>query len=363
MAKAEKITFLSPELTWVIHGINKIQCKRVYLDHVVMNDFDPIDLEAIKKHIASEGLFCPNPDFLERDVWIEEAKSASQEYDPSDLVTALDGFLYYSPTQKGGTSREHKRAIVPVKRREEFVLWHHKQLCHASHRKVYNHLKGNYHFPKMASICAKAINNCALCQLLVANRNLAHRHFRAKLFITPRTSYAMDYIGVYKNKEGYCNILGIIDLATKNLVLRAVKNRDAVSTAQTWLYDVIAHKGFPLLHSDHAREFISTAMESLCAIAGCSQTTTKAHKPQGNATIERVWAYVHKCLTQMNKEQYGKFHLYLPMVALAWNCTDNAITGISPFEAEHGMKPRTAAETFLETPPDSGLTSSRGGRP
>ena len=74
VAKAEKITFLSPELTWVIHGINKIQCKRVYLDHVVMNDFDPIDLEAIKKHIAAEGLFCPNPDFLERDVWIEEAK-------------------------------------------------------------------------------------------------------------------------------------------------------------------------------------------------------------------------------------------------------------------------------------------------
>ena len=59
----------------------------------------------------------------------------------------------------------------------------------------------------------------------------------------------------------------------------------------------------------------------------------------------------------MNKEQYASFHLYLPMVALAWNCTDNAITGISPFEAEHGMKPRTAAETFLETPPENGLAA------
>ena len=67
-----------------------------------------------------------------------------------------------------------------------------------------------------------------------------------------------------KLKEEYCNILGIIDLATKNLVLRAVKTRDVLSTAQTWLYDVIAHKDFQLLiHSDHAREFISTAMESL----------------------------------------------------------------------------------------------------
>lgn len=35
-----------------------------------------------------------------------------------------------------------------------------------------------------------------------------------------------------------------IDLASKNLVLRAVKRRNIVTTAQTWLHDVISHKGF-----------------------------------------------------------------------------------------------------------------------
>ena len=64
---------------------------------------------------------CPPTDSLYN--WVEEQKSAS---DPGDLVTTLDGFLYYSPNQKGGTSRKHMRVIVPVKRREEFVLWHHK---------------------------------------------------------------------------------------------------------------------------------------------------------------------------------------------------------------------------------------------
>ena len=86
----------------------------------------------------------------------------------------------------------------------------------------------------------------------------AHRHFRAKLHCTPRTSYGADYYSVKKNKLGYDNILGIIDLATGNLVLRAVKGRTAANTAHTLFYDVIVHKGIPLrFHSDAAKEFLS----------------------------------------------------------------------------------------------------------
>ena len=83
----------------------------------------------------------------------------------------------------------------------------------------------------MANTCSQVVKDCALCQLLTAHKNLAHKHFRATLFITPRTSYAMDYYAVYKNNQGYSNILGIIDLATKHLVLRAVKQRTAQTTA------------------------------------------------------------------------------------------------------------------------------------
>ena len=69
--------------------------------------------------------------------------------------------------------------------------------------------------------------------------------FRAKQFCTPRTSYAMDYYGVFKTKEGYCQILGIIDLATNNLVLQAHKARTAVTTAHTILYEIVVRKGCP----------------------------------------------------------------------------------------------------------------------
>jgi len=98
----------------------------------------------------------------------------------------------------------------------------------------------------------------------------------------------MDFHGLFKTKSGYDNVLGIIDLATKYLILIATKGREAAVVCHNLLYEVIARRGCPLLiHSDHAKEFISKAMTQLTQIIGCKATTTKGHNPQANATMER----------------------------------------------------------------------------
>ena len=66
----------------------------------------------------------------------------------------------------------------------------------------------------------------------------------------------------------------------------------------TILYGVMCHKGYLLqTHSDAAREFLSTAMASLCATAGMKETTTKAHNPQGSPNIvgDKVSFYIPNC--------------------------------------------------------------------
>ena len=60
---------------------------------------------------------------------------------------------------------------------------------------------------------------------------------------TPRTAYGADFIKVKQNSHGYWVVLGIIDLSTGNLVLRALKNRTAENTAHVILYDIITKKG------------------------------------------------------------------------------------------------------------------------
>ena len=71
----------------------------------------------------------------------------------------------------------------------------------------------------------------------------------------------------------------------------------------------------------------------------------------GNSKMERTWAFVLSCLRQMTKQQYENFQLYLPVIAWVWNNTPSTTTNITPFEAEHGMKPRSITDSILATEP------------
>ena len=48
----------------------------------------------------------------------------------------------------------------------------------------------------------------------------------------------------------------------------------------------------------------------------------------------------------------------MPIIAHVWNCTPDSDTGITPFEAEHGMTCRSVAESLLQNPPTEGLPAS-----
>ena len=208
----------------------------------------------------------------------------------------------------------------------------------------------------MRRTCRHVVEKCALCNLLKARMNLANRHFRAKLFCTPRTAYGADYYAVKQNKEGFCQILGMVDLSIGYLSLSALKARTAANTAHELFYEIVVRKGVPMLfHTDAAKEFLSVAMKALSANLGIVQTNTLAHNPKSNAKMERIWQFVGRCLKSMTPEQYAQFHRYTPIMAHVWNTVPDSDTGITPFEAMHGMKCRSILDTIVEEPPKEGL--------
>ena len=96
-------------------------------------------------------------------------------------------------------------------------------------------------------------------------------------------------------------------------------------------------------------------MSTLQSLLGIGKSSTLAHNPKSNAKIERVWEFVGRALRSMTSEQYANFHLYMPILAHVWNCTPDADTKITPFEAEHGMPCRSIAESITQNPPPEGL--------
>ena len=60
----------------------------------------------------------------------------------------------------------------------------------------------------------------------------------------------------------------------------------------------------------------------------------------------------------MTPAEYNEFHRYVPMMEHVWNTIPDSDTGVTPFQAEHGMKCRTVAESILQQAPASGLPAS-----
>ena len=312
------------------------------------------DLDALMRHLRSTNLTPPVDMCRTRQQWIElqnEHRIPLIWRDKGEHTQ--DGLWFvYGPDRL-------PRTILPRALQIPLIRWKHHAMCHLGWLKVYNALAKNFHWEGMRTLVQREVLSCRLCALLKAKRKLAHKHFRAKLFCTPRTAYGADYYGVKINVQGYCTILGIIDLATGHLVLKAAKSASGAHVAHTLFHDVVLRKGVPLLfHSDAASAFIGKAVSSLAGVLGTKCTNTLAHNPKGNAKIERVWEFVGRCLKSMTTEQYAEFHLMLPIMESVWNAANDSETGVSPFEAEHGMPMRSVAEAMVTTPPVQGLPAS-----
>ena len=337
---AKKIVFLQPEMTWIIYKIDSISDHQVY----AINDSDPTECSfGTLNDFRGIVRGSPEWDFKE---WVPLQESMIQEnpkmYPKEKISTRQsDGFKLYIP------DTDKTLALVPQKYVRELVEWQHRKLCHGYYSKVYQALKRHWHWPEMKKDVRNIVTACAPCQLLKAKRARAHRHFRAKVFCTPRTSWGMDFYGVATSKRGYNNILGGIDLATAEARLFACKERTAPVVTDCTLYGIFLRDGCPLhIHSDAAREFISKAMQRLCQIVGCQQTTTLAHHPTGNSTIERLWQWVGACLRIMTKEQYLEWEKYVRLMEHTWNTSYHSVLRSTPFEAAHGLKARSAIDSL-----------------
>ena len=197
------------------------------------------------------------------------------------------------------------RLIVPEDEQQGLAEWQHHALLHASPAKVRAASRKHYHWATMRKDIKQVCDDCGVCAILNAKRQKAHQHFRAKVYEGPRTAWAFDYHGVAKSQEGYCEILGGIDLVTSEIRLFATKCRTAAVTTDCILQGVVLRDGVPLvIHSDHAKEFVSKCLKVMHQALGITATTTLAHHPTGNSKIERVWQYVTKCLRCLTAAQH-----------------------------------------------------------
>ena len=93
------------------------------------------------------------------------------------------------------------------------------------------------------SVCAA----CRQCQLAKIRRKHLSAPYKKGPKLLPRQSYG---IGFYGHAKG--NILVAIDLCSREVTLRFVKNRDSESVAKCLLTGLVFQKGVPMTFRNDA---------------------------------------------------------------------------------------------------------------
>ena len=138
--------------------------------------------------------------------------------------------------------------------------------------------------------------------------------------------------------DSYDSILVIVDRLTKMVHYEPVKvTIDAPGLAEVILDVVVRHHGLPdSIVSDRGSLFTSKFWSSLCYFLGIKRRLSTAFHPQTNGQTERQNSTMEAYLRAFVNFKQNNWAKLLPMAEFAYNNTQNASIGHTPFELNYG---------------------------
>ena len=241
---------------------------------------------------------------------------------------------------------ESPRIVVPKDEVDRLIMNAHYDIHHQGHVKVFHILRPLFYWPNMSARIKDIVTACETCVKAIQRRKHIKSVFDSKgpaSVLLPRQAYGMDFYGT-----SHGEILVIVDLATRETILRFLPNQKQEHVARTLLNSVFYTRGVPLvIRSDNAPQLMQGAARDMCKYLGIEQVVTGGHNPRGNAICERVNQTIGSMIRKMNDHDYKNLKNLLPAFEFAINCSFNSAIGCTPFEAGHGLPARTITEARL----------------
>lgn len=137
-------------------------------------------------------------------------------------------------------------------------------------------------------------------------------------------------------------VLVVQDYFSKYVKLYALPDQRSTTVAKSLFESYICEHGIPeMLHTD------SNLVKHLCQLLGIQKTRTSPNHPQCDDMIERFNRTLIDQLAKSLLQQPGEWDDCLNQVALAYNTSPHATTGLTPFFLAHGHEARVPADQLL----------------
>lgn len=193
-----------------------------------------------------------------------------------------------------------------------------------------------YFWPGMRRDCAAVVSTCDQC----IKWNLARVGFSPMRSISaslPFDHISVDLLSLNKTSpRGNNYILVLVDICTRFVILRALKDKAALTVARC-LWEIVCDFGIPkIIQSDNGPEFVNQVVEALCELMGVDHRLVSAYNPRANGSAESHVKIVLNCLRKMCKGNFSNFDLFLPAVQSAINTKPAGLHGNMPAELFFG---------------------------
>ena len=133
------------------------------------------------------------------------------------------------------------------------------------------------------------------------------------------------------------NVLVVTKMFSKFTQFYVCQDQKALTVAKRLVHEWFLKLGVPTrIHSDCGQSFENEFIGALCTLYSVKKTRTSPYHACGNSEAERCNRTLHNLLGALEDEK--KWHLCLPELVYAYNCSPHSSTSFVPYYLLMGRK-------------------------
>lgn len=238
-------------------------------------------------------------------------------------------------------------------------------LGHLGRDKTFSRVSRHFWWPSLYEDVRTYVKSCRPCQEnKTPNQRPARLLQPLPVPLEPWANISVDFvIGLPTSTEGNDSIAVIVDRLTKMVkFLPCQKTITAESFARLFFARVFDIHGMPLsIVSDRDSKFVSQFWRELHRLLGCRLRLSSAYHPQTDGQTERANRTMQDMLrcfvTSVDRPDWQTL---LPLLEFAYNDSEQASTGFTPFYLNFGRHPNTPSKLVAQQTTPSGIPTTDG---
>ncbi|XP_054154595.1 uncharacterized protein LOC128953145 [Oppia nitens] len=292
------------------------------------------------------------------DKWCKELKEKIKNNQQSKSLSKfiIENEILYRISYDDNRNRRLQLCLPKELRRQILQDLHDNELsgAHLGFEKTYGKIKERFFWPHCEKSIRKYVNNCESCQLNKVDNKLEKGMLQPIDANEPFEIVGVDILGpLSPTSKGSKYIIIMIDLFTKWMETKAVRNVQAITIAKWFVDEVLArHGAIKKVLTDNARYFISDFMEEVFKLTASKHVKTTPYSPQSNGTAEKACGTVAMMLKHYVQDNVTNWDQYLPKVTFSYNVSHHKATKVSPFFLLYGREPKVPIDVSYDLPRD-----------